>query len=175
MLRHLTLANGDTQSTPSTHRTTQGHDNVLHFIDAWEQDCTLYIQTELCELGSLETYLAGYGKIHDRLDEGRLWKILSEVANGLLHIHRCGVLHLDLKPANIFVTDEGRLRIGDFGMATRWPRLEAQSKEGGGFEREGDREYLAAEILVGVYGPAADIFSLGMMMLEAAGNIVVPS
>ncbi|KAG9018623.1 hypothetical protein FRB90_011109 [Tulasnella sp. 427] len=175
VLRHLTLANGNTQSTPSTHRITQGHDNVLHFIDAWEQDGTLYIQTELCELGSLETYLAGYGKIHDRLDESRLWKILSEVANGLLHVHRCGVLHLDLKPSNIFVTDEGRLRIGDFGMATRWPRSEAQTKDGGGFEREGDREYLAAEILVGVYGPAADIFSFGMIMLEAAGNIVVPS
>lgn len=60
-------------------------------------------------------------------------------------------------------------------MATRWPREDASSPRGGSFEREGDREYLAAEILVGKYGPEADIFSFGMIMLEAASNAVIPS
>ncbi|KAG8900682.1 hypothetical protein FRB99_005819 [Tulasnella sp. 403] len=176
VLRHLTMSHGPCESTPSTRRLTQGHDNVLHYVDAWEQDRMLFIQTELCELGSLSDFLLEYGRIYDRLDEARLWKIASEIANGLHHIHHSGVLHLDLKPANIFVTAEGRLRIGDFGMATRWPRPDAgTSNAGGGFEREGDREYLAAEILVGQYGPAADVFSFGMIMLESAGNIVVPS
>ncbi|KAG9012704.1 hypothetical protein FRB93_001257 [Tulasnella sp. JGI-2019a] len=176
VLRHLTFSNGPCTSTPSTHRTTQGHDNVLHYIDAWEQDRTLYIQTELCELGNLADFLREYGQAYDRLDEPRLWKIATEIANGLHHIHTTGVLHLDLKPANIFVTSEGRLRIGDFGMATRWPRENSSvATLASGFEREGDREYLAAEILVGKYGPEADIFSFGMVMLEAAGNIVVPS
>ncbi|KAG8964483.1 hypothetical protein FRC03_001734 [Tulasnella sp. 419] len=155
-----------------------GYDNVLHYIDAWEQDRTLYIQTELCELGNLSEFLLEYGRQFDRLDEPRLWKILSELARGIGHIHRSGVIHLDLKPANVFVTGEGRLRIGDFGMATRWPRTGTEAGStiaGSGFEREGDREYLAAEILQGRYGPEADMFSFGMMMLEAAGNIVVPS
>jgi len=93
---------------------------------------------------------------------------------GLQHIHSSGVIHLDLKPANIFVTGEGKLRIGDFGMATRWPRSNS-TNAASGFEREGDREYIAAEILQGTYGPEADIFSFGMIMLEAAGNIVVPT
>ncbi|KAG8890221.1 hypothetical protein FRB98_000549 [Tulasnella sp. 332] len=176
VLRHLTLCNGALTSTPSTHRTTQGHDNVLHYVGAWEQDRTLYIQTELCELGNLADFLREYGRAYDKLDEPRLWKIAAEIANGLHHIHASGVLHLDMKPANIFVTNEGRLRIGDFGMATRWPRENSSvATLGSGFEREGDREYLAAEILVGKYGPEADIFSFGMIMLEAAGNIVVPS
>ncbi|EIM82792.1 uncharacterized protein STEHIDRAFT_63751 [Stereum hirsutum FP-91666 SS1] len=43
-----------------------------------------------------------------------------------------------------------------------------------GFEREGDKVYLAPEVLQGCYGKAADIFSLGMTMLETASNIVVP-
>lgn len=81
MLRHLTRVAGPIKSTPSSHRVTQGHDNVLHYIDAWEQDSTLYIQTELCELGNLSDFLVEYGKTYDRLDEPRLWKIKSEIAN----------------------------------------------------------------------------------------------
>jgi mitosis inhibitor protein kinase SWE1 len=73
-------------------------------------------------------------------------------------------------------------------MASAWPRQVT-----GDFEREGDREYMAPEILRGVYGKAADMFryrfckrgcvmitnvlpidSFGMVILEAAANIVVP-
>jgi mitosis inhibitor protein kinase SWE1 len=86
-----------------------------------------------------------------------------------------GVIHLDLKPANMFVTIEGRIRIGDFGMASRWPRLPSDADSSDGFEREGDRDYMAPEILQGVYGFEADVFSLGMTLLECAGNIIVPA
>lgn len=82
-------------------------------------------------------------------------------------------------------------------MASLWPRATGGSPLGvslGGFEREGDKVYLAREVLQGTYGKAADIFrygcldilcapftlsfffpfSLGMTMLETATNIVVP-
>jgi mitosis inhibitor protein kinase SWE1 len=74
---------------------------------------------------------------------------------GLRFIHENGVIHLDLKPANIFVTGEGRFKIGDFGMASVWPR---RTGDEGAFEREGDKLYLAPEVLQGQYGKAADIF-----------------
>jgi mitosis inhibitor protein kinase SWE1 len=76
---------------------------------------------------------------------------------GLEFIHRCGVIHLDLKPANIFITDAGRFKIGDFGMASLWPRRKATGSFEG-FEREGDKVYLAPEVLQGNYGKEADIF-----------------
>lgn len=70
-------------------------------------------------------------------------------------------------------------------MASFWPRqgrpnsdcINAARAEGRnlGFEREGDKMYLAAEVLQGRYGKATDIFSFGMTMLEAATNIVVPA
>lgn len=50
--------------------------------------------------------------------------MIIELANGLRFIHLRNYLHLDLKPANIFITFEGYLKIGDFGLATKLPILE---------------------------------------------------
>lgn len=152
------------------------HPNVLGYIDSWEEDETLYIQTELCALGNFAHFLWEYGRTFPKLDEARVWKIFSELSSGLDFIHNAGVIHLDLKPANIFITGEGRLKIGDFGMASLWPRpaRKDSSTKRESFEREGDKLYLAPEVLQGRYGKAADIFSFGMTMLETATNIVVP-
>ncbi|KAK9476509.1 kinase-like domain-containing protein [Lipomyces japonicus] len=143
------------------------HEYILHFMDSWDCNGYLYIMTEYCENGNLGVFLAEYGRI-SRLDEWRVWKILVEIAFGLKFIHDQGYIHLDLKPANIFITFEGTLKIGDFGMATKLP----VTKE---IEREGDREYIAPEVLASQeYSKPADIFSFGLMMLETAANIVLP-
>ncbi|THV02400.1 hypothetical protein K435DRAFT_775597 [Dendrothele bispora CBS 962.96] len=160
-LRHLSEANGG-----------QRHPNVLAFIDAWEEDEHLFICTELCEWGNFAHFLWEYGRVYPRLDEARVWKIIVDLSNGLRFIHDSGVIHLDLKPANIFVTGQGRFKIGDFGMSSLWPRRPGPGS--GSFEREGDKLYLAPEVLQGKYGKAADIFSFGMTILETASNIVVP-
>jgi len=85
----------------------------------------------------------------------------------LKHIHDSGFIHLDLKPANILITFEGVLKIADFGMATRWPAK-------AGIDGEGDREYIGPEVLMGKYDKPADIFALGLIMLETAGNVELP-
>lgn len=84
-----------------------------------------------------------------------------------------GVIHFDIKPANIMIDAKGTLKIGDFGLATRWPRLPAEAiLKGSGLagdagnvtgfmrlsDREGDRVYMAPEMLHGQYSMAADIF-----------------
>ncbi|PRT55543.1 Mitosis inhibitor protein kinase wee1 [Wickerhamiella sorbophila] len=142
-------------------------ENVVQMLDWWEADRHLYIATEWAENGNLATFLSESGRV-GRLDEWRVWKILTELSHGLRYIHSHDVLHLDLKPANIFVTFAGVLKIGDFGMATNFPA----SLD---LDREGDREYIAPEILADrFYSKPADIFSLGLMMVEIAANIVLP-
>ena len=56
-----------------------GHPSVLRYIDSWEQDGLLFIQTELCALGSFGKFLWDYGRKFPRLDEARVWKVLAEL------------------------------------------------------------------------------------------------
>lgn len=174
------------------------HPNIVSLFGAWEEEGHLHLQLELCPLGSLAFFLEEYGQQVGALDEPRLWKILAELSSGVAYIHGHNILHLDLKPANVLITEHGTLKIGDFGMATRWPLVDAESTLTGagldreprryameqvaepwpsqrGLEREGDRVYLAPEVIFhGQYSKAADVFSLGLIMLEAAGNVELP-
>lgn len=144
----------------------QGHEHIVQLVDHWESKNHLYIQTEYCENGNLKDFLTQTG-CKGRLDDFRIWKILLELSQGLKSIHDQNFIHLDLKPANIFIDWEGLLKIGDFGMASTWPAP-------AGLDGEGDREYIGPEVLSGRFDKPADIFSLGMIMLEIAGNIVLP-
>jgi mitosis inhibitor protein kinase SWE1 len=84
-----------------------------------------------------------------------------------------GVIHFDIKPDNILIDGTGCLKISDFGMASRWPRISAeQILSGSGLggevgnassssrlaDREGDRVYMAPEMLKGQFTSANDVF-----------------
>ncbi|KFX99836.1 hypothetical protein V495_02722 [Pseudogymnoascus sp. VKM F-4514 (FW-929)] len=141
-------------------------DHIIQLFDSWETNDHLYIQTEFCEEGTLQLFLRNVG-MKGRLDDFRIWKIMLELGQGLKYIHDAGYLHLDLKPANIFITFEGVIKIGDFGMATSYPAQQ-------GIEGEGDREYIGPEILLGQYDKPSDIFAFGLIMLEIGGNVLLP-
>ncbi|KAI9325653.1 kinase-like domain-containing protein [Obelidium mucronatum] len=135
---------------------------------------------EFCGGGTLQEYVekksaSGSGGV----EEFVIWGILGQIAAGLKEMHSCDVLHLDLKPGNILIgssgNDErdgdipgsGALKIGDFGCATFLPVPK-------GFEREGDRTYIAPEVMESRYGKECDIFSLGLIIFEIATNIILP-
>ncbi|CAG8480521.1 5191_t:CDS:2 [Paraglomus occultum] len=143
------------------------HPHCVQLIQAWEERGHLYLQLELCDNGSLYEFIDNYCA-EEQIDEIRIWKILTDLALGIKHIHDHNIVHLDLKPANIFITKQLCLKIGDFGLATELPLREDIE------DREGDREYISLEALNGHYGKEADIFSLGLIIFELAASIILP-
>lgn len=147
------------------------HPYILGLVAAWEEAERLYIQTELCCTSLLLHAESQAGA----LDEAEAWSYLCDLLAALQHVHAQGFVHLDVKPANVFLTHSGRLKLGDFGLLME---LQAQGgPEGRGEEeelQEGDPRYMAPELLRGEYGPAADVFSLGVSILELACNMEVP-
>ncbi|PWA16667.1 hypothetical protein CCH79_00017483, partial [Gambusia affinis] len=149
------------------------HPHVLDFLAAWEESGRLYIQTELCSTSLL---LHAENKPPGP-DEPAAWGYLCDLLSALKHLHSHGFVHLDLKPANVLITDSGRLKLGDFGLLLEVNQTGAGSKNRKTKEdfQEGDPRYMAPELLRGEYGPAADVFSLGVSILELACNLEVPN
>lgn len=93
-------------------------------------------------------------------DERAAWAYLCDLLSALQHLHSHGFVHLDLKPANVLITDSGRLKLGDFGLLLELKQKSTDPVEGKVKEdaQEGDPRYMAPELLYGEYGPAADVF-----------------
>ncbi|XP_028331857.1 membrane-associated tyrosine- and threonine-specific cdc2-inhibitory kinase isoform X2 [Gouania willdenowi] len=146
------------------------HPHILDFVAAWEERGRLYIQTELCSTSLL---LHAENK-RPGPDEAAAWAYLCDLLSALHHLHSRGFVHLDLKPANVLITNSGRLKLGDFGLLLQLQQTNMEEKK---MEeaQEGDPRYMAPELLSGIYGPAADVFSLGVSILELACSIEVPN
>jgi tetratricopeptide (TPR) repeat protein len=89
------------------------HPNIAHIYDAGEVDGTPYIAMELVEGRTLRTLVG-------RPAEGALLHHLAQqAAQALSHAHQKGIAHRDIKPENMLLTQEGQLKILDFGIARR--------------------------------------------------------
>lgn len=116
-----------------------------------------YLLLELCEGGTLKDFLASREK-GSALPEPYMWYVLHQIAGALAVLRAHDIVHLDIKPDNIFTTRSGRLKIGDFGMATDVVADSSRQIE----EPEGDAVYMAPELLSSSNRlPSADVFCLG--------------
>jgi serine/threonine protein kinase len=94
--------------------------------------------------------------------------LLLPVAEGLAHAHATGVVHRDVKPANILVDQDGRGRLADFGIA----RLAGATRYTATGRVIGTAVYLAPEqVRAEPVGPAADVYALGLVILECATGV----
>lgn len=91
-------------------------------------------------------------------------EILMDAGRGLRHAHDCGVIHRDVKPSNIRITDEGDVKILDFGIAKSSAMASKLTQTG---ITMGTAAYLAPEQIQGAnVDPRTDIFSFGVLMYE---------
>jgi serine/threonine protein kinase len=128
--------------------------HIVRYHQAWIEDDRLYIQTELCS-----------GTLGDEIERGfltvpRTYKLLREMLLALDFIHRHNMVHLDIKPENIFLKND-QYKLGDFGLVTKLSA--SQDAE------EGDSRYMSMELLSGDHRgdlTKSDVFSLGATMYE---------
>src|SRR5512140_1250647 len=90
----------------------------------------------------------------------RLYDVLLQIGSAIHHIHNAGMIHLDLKPSNVLVNEEGKVKIVDFGLAAETNQV---------FDRRirGTLHYMAPEILRQDHVDVrADLYALGMTLYE---------
>ena len=140
-------------STPSR------HPNIVSVRSLFEIHGTAYMVMDFEDGVSLSKML----KQGRRFNERSLWNILHPIAEGLDRAHRVGVLHRDIKPPNILITEDNRPVLIDFGSA-RFEAAEATSTK----VTFHTPPYAAIEQYVKTYaqGPWTDIYALGVVMYE---------
>jgi serine/threonine-protein kinase len=143
------------------------HPCICTVYDVGEEDGFAYIAMELVDGYPLSLFLTPSGLPHSLVvDCGRL------IAGGLEHAHQRGILHGDIKAANVMVNARGELKILDFGLARRLrtgAALKALQSSAGLGVVAGTVPYLAPEVLRGERASVwSDIWSLGVLLYEMA-------
>jgi len=145
------------------------HPNILAIHDFGSYEGTTYAVMELLEGESLQQRLT-----EGPMPQRKTLEVARDIALGLAAAHEKGIVHRDLKPANLFLTQDGRVKILDFGLArqitlpsagdTNSPTV-GQASEPGFIV--GTIGYMAPEQLKGQPADArSDIFSLGAVLYE---------
>lgn len=88
------------------------HDNCITLLKAWEQNDLLYMQLELCKY-NLETYVMQTSNL---LSEKEVWNILVDLLLAVKALHDQNLIHLDIKPENILVSEDNVCKLADFGL-----------------------------------------------------------
>ncbi len=131
------------------------HDNIVAAFDGFPTGERAYLALELCGGGTLDQLLLEKG----RMSLDRAYSLVEDVTAGLAHTHDRRVLHRDVKPANVFLTDAGVGKLGDFGTGI----FQAEDSK----DRVGTAFYMAPEVFEGQPASVrADIYSLGVLAYE---------
>ena len=136
------------------------HPGIVTVFDTGEDEGGPYIVLELIEGTTLAAQLVGNGPG----DPTAVADIVTQLASALDHAHAMGVVHRDVKPANVILGPEGRVRLADFGIAKTFDDPTTVTATG---ELVGTISYMAPEILQGHPAtPSSDLYSLGAVTYE---------
>lgn len=109
--------------------------------------------------GDLYFYLRR-NDVREQLNEGIVTGVLAEIVLGVEFLHNAGIIYRELKPENILVTNDGHVKLTDYGLS----KILVESRGVKTFI--GTFEYMAPETIGGEFGQKADIWALGVLMYE---------
>ena len=147
------------------------HPNICTVYEVGEIEGKPYIAMEYVEGHALTMEISSNGMALDQVERYGM-----QLADALNHAHSRGIIHRDLKSANVMVTPQGRLKVLDFGISRRLDTGQGIS-ETTRFDKSwesqhtftGTLPYVAPEVLRGGDGDArSDIWSLGVLLYEMA-------
>ena len=137
------------------------HPRIVSVLGSGEHEGAPILVSEYMPGGDVGTVLNDSER--GRLEPGRAIEIAADVCRALEHAHGHGIIHRDLKPANVWIGEDGRARLGDFGLAA----TERRSREAGEGTLIGTVAYLPPEQALGRRADArADLYSLGAVLYE---------
>lgn len=142
-------------------RSTEGleHPNIVKIYDAGKDQGLYYIVMELARGMTLKNYIRRYGRLSAR----ETVDFSIQIASAIQAAHDHGIVHRDIKPQNILVSDSGKIKVTDFGIA------KAATSDTVSSNAMGSVRYLSPEQARGGYSDSrSDIYSLGITIYEMA-------
>ncbi|CAF1304095.1 unnamed protein product [Rotaria sp. Silwood1] len=135
------------------HQKILTHTNILKLIRSWEEQGSLYIQTELCEMDLFQ-----YSQ-DNRMNDLMIWSLIYQICQALICLHSLLFVHMNIKPKKILITSSSIYKLSDFSRIynVRYPPTVIEND---------NTRYLPLEVNHGLITTAVDIFSLGLMLVE---------
>src|SRR5512141_2344539 len=134
------------------------HPNIVTIFDVGEQDGIAYMAMEVLEGKSLQEILSE----PTRLPFQTIAELVAQIADALDRAQQLGIVHRDVKPANIVVSASGHVKLTDFGVA--YVPSSTMTQTG---TMIGSPRYMSPEQVLGLpIDPRSDIFSLGVVLYE---------
>lgn len=131
------------------------HSAILELLTYFADDKYMYLVLELAENGSLKQLIDR----RFRLKEDEAADIISQVVNGLLFLHTNKILHRDISLGNLLLTSENRIKIADFGLATK-----LNTSNDKHMTMCGTPNYISPEVVSRDYGLPTDVWGLGVVL-----------
>jgi serine/threonine protein kinase len=134
------------------------HRNIVAVYDAGQDDGLSFIIMELLAGRTLSQIPADELTMHVAI------RYFIDLLEALAYAHDQGIIHRDMKPSNVMVTDEGTIKVMDFGLSRRTSEMSSETNAG---EIVGTIAYLAPERFLGKVADArSDLYSVGVVMYE---------
>ncbi|XP_062371908.1 probable serine/threonine-protein kinase nek1 [Sardina pilchardus] len=136
------------------------HPFIVGYKESFEESGRLFIAMDYCEMGDLDKMIEHQLQKGVHFPEKEVLDWFVQICLAVKYVHDKNIIHRDIKPQNIFVTMEGTLKLGDFGLAKVLPRSQAYTGT-----VAGTPVYMAPEVLGQTpYNTLSDVWSLGLVL-----------